>query len=59
MDVTLKVIEVLPHVELIRIHFRQVIESPAFRISQQVLVLVVETALAGHSTPDRINWVPH
>jgi hypothetical protein len=51
MDAITKVIEFSPYSEAIKNHVRQVIESPAFkgsRRSQQFLLFVVETALAGH-----------
>jgi hypothetical protein len=51
MDAITKVIEFSPYSAAIKIHVKQVIESPAFkgsRRSQQFLVFVVETALAGH-----------
>jgi hypothetical protein len=51
MDAITKVIEIVPHSEAIKSHARQVVESPAFkgsRRSQQFLLFVVDSALAGH-----------
>jgi hypothetical protein len=51
LDAITKVIEIAPHAESIKIHTRQITESVAFkgsRRSQQFLLFVVDSALAGH-----------